>query len=287
MAQKKIRIFADCLCDLPEDYLNKNNVGIVYYYITTDTGRFLDREEISATNIFEYFYDGGKMATTEGPSKEEFVKLFTDELKEYDEIIHLALSSRMDPCFENSKSAAEQMGELGKRIHVFDTQHACTGMGHIVMRAVDMAKEGKSSEEIIADLTQLRDKVSTTFLAYSASYLAQNERFPKYKQVILKILRMHPVLVFKCGGIGLKGMYWGSYEKAIKNYVRSELKNITKIKKDKVFLTHAACTLKDVEIAKKETSKYLNLESVTITKACASIACNSGPRAIGLFFVKE
>lgn len=287
MAQKKIRIVADCLCDLSEEYLRENNVLTIYYYITTDTGRFLDREEISANNIFEYFYEGGKMSKTNGPSTEEFIKIFSKELEEYDEVIHLALSSRMDPCFACSKAAAEQMGELGSRVHVFDTQHACSGMGHIVMRAVDLVKEGKTSQEIIADLTEFKEKVSTTFLAYSAKYLSKNERFPKVKQIILSLFNMHPVLVFKYGGIGLKKVYWGSYEKAIKKYVRSELKNITKIKKDKVFLTHAACTVKDIEIAKKETAKYLSLESVSITKACASIACNSGPRAIGLFFVKE
>jgi len=287
MADKKIHIIADCLCDLPEDYLRENNVSIVYYYITTDTGRFLDREEITAHNIFEYFLEGGKMAQTFGPSVDEFKKMFTEKLDEYDEVIHLALSSKMDPCYSNSCLAVEQLGELGKRVRVFDTQHACTGMGHIVMRAVDLAKEGHTSDEIIADLTTFRDNVSTTFLAYSAKYLAKNDRFPKIKQTLLGLLNAHPVLVFKYGGIGLKGVYWGSYEKAIKRYVRSELKNVTKIKKDRVFLTHAACTVKDIEIAKKETSRYLSLETVTVTKACASIACNSGPRAIGLFFVKE
>lgn len=287
MAEKKIHIIADCLCDLPEDYLRENDVSIVYYYITTDTGRFLDREEISANNIFEYFLEGGKMAQTFGPSVEEFVEIFKEKLEKYDEVIHLALSSKMDPCYENARLAAEQLGELGKRIYVFDTQHACTGMGHIVIRAVDMVKAGNTSEEIIADLTKFRDKVSTTFLAYSARYLAKNERFPKIKQFVLGLFNMHPVLVFKCGGIGLKGFYFGSYEKAIKRYVKSELKKITRIKKDKVFLTHSACTVKDLEIAKREAAKYLSLDTITVTKACASIACNSGPRAIGLFFVVE
>lgn len=287
MAEKKIHIIADCLCDLPEEYLRENNVSTVYYYITTDTGRFLDREEISAQNIFEYFLEGGKTAQTYGPSPEEFLKIYEEKLNEYDEVIHLAISSKMDPCYNNSKAAAEQLGELGKRIHVFDTWHCTTGMGHVVMRAVDLLKAGNTSEEIIADLTKFREKVSTTFLAYSARYLAQNERFPKIKQLVLALFNMHPVLVFKNGGIGLKGFYLGSYEKAIKRYVRSELKNITKIKKDRVFLTHAACTVKDIEIAKRETAKYLSLETVKVTKACASIACNSGPRAVGLFFVTE
>ena len=59
---KKICITTDCVCDLPDEMLRDNNIDIVYFYIETDTGRFRDRSEITAQNIFEYLKNGGKKA---------------------------------------------------------------------------------------------------------------------------------------------------------------------------------------------------------------------------------
>ena len=62
--KKKICITTDCVCDLPDEMLRDNDIDIVYFYIDTDTGRFRDRSEITAQNIFEYLKNGGKKSVT-------------------------------------------------------------------------------------------------------------------------------------------------------------------------------------------------------------------------------
>ena len=74
MAENKICITTDCVCDLPDEMLKKNNVDQIYFYIRTDNGRFRDIDEITAQNIFDYFENGGVKAISEAPPKKNFIR---------------------------------------------------------------------------------------------------------------------------------------------------------------------------------------------------------------------
>ena len=51
----KVYITSDCTCDLSEELLNKYDVEVIHFYISTDRGCFKDRVEMTATNVVEYF----------------------------------------------------------------------------------------------------------------------------------------------------------------------------------------------------------------------------------------
>ena len=140
--KRKICITTDCVCDLPDEMLKEYNVDVVYFYIETDSGRFRDVNEITAQNIFEYLKNGGQKSMTTAPLPNEFIDVFTKKLKENDEVIHIATGSSLSACVKNSKTAVEQMGPLGERVHIFDSGHLSTGIGHIVIKAVEMVRNG-------------------------------------------------------------------------------------------------------------------------------------------------
>ena len=83
MAENKICITTDCVCDLPDEMLRKNDVDMVYFYIETDSGRFKDVDEITAQNIFDYLREGGVKSITEAPPADEFINFFTEKLKSW------------------------------------------------------------------------------------------------------------------------------------------------------------------------------------------------------------
>ena len=153
---KKLGITTDCVCDLPDDYLKLHDVGIVYFYITTDRGRFKDGYEITSGNIIEYLEDGGEKAATNAPEPEEYREFFQDRLKECDELIHISISSKVSLSCKNASSALKLMGEQADRVHVIDSKHLSTGMGHLVIKAVEMRDSGKAAEEICRELEQIK-----------------------------------------------------------------------------------------------------------------------------------
>lgn len=285
--KKSICITTDCVCDLPDEMLRDNNVDIVYFYIETDTGRFRDRNEITAQNIFEYLKGGGKKSITSAPSSEEFVELFSKKLENCNEVIHIATGSLISASVANSKAAVEQMGSLGERVHIFDSGHLSTGIGHIVLKAVEMVNNGVSdSSRIIVELEKMRDMVSTSFIADSADYLYRNGRVSKAVQVICSMFNIHPVLAMKNGHLGLKSVQIGNYEKSALRYVRKELKTQS-IRTDRLFITHAGCTANDMKLIRNEVRRIAKFDSVIVTKASATVSGNSGPRTFGVLYVRD
>lgn len=284
---KKICITADCTCDLPEDMLKKYNIDLVYYYIVTSSGRFRDLDEITASNIFEYLGENGGKTDTKPPMPFEFREFFSRKLEEYEEVIHITISSKISSGVDHAEEAVRQLGEDGKRVHVFDSLHLSTGMGHLALAAAKMAEEGKTAEEIVACISEMRQRVSTSFIAMSANQLYNNGLVSKTVNNICNFFSIHPVLHMKDGNLKLKSIQIGNYERCIIRYVRNSLKSSERIKKDLLFITHAGCLIKDIRLVQREINRLASFDSVLVSKASATISGNSGPRTVGLLYVNE
>lgn len=287
MEKKSICITTDCACDLPEELLKKNNIDIIYCYIQTDTGNFRDVDEINSVNIFEYLKDEDKHAVTKAPSVTDFESFFSDKLKEYDEVIHIATSSKVSQCVKNASKAAREMKEYGRRIYIFDSLHVSSGLGLLALHATELLQLNKQTEEIISDLKVMRNNVSTTFMVNNADYLYKNGKVSKHIRLFCNVFHVHPVLKMEKGFIKIKSIHIGSYEKCAADYIRKQLKNPTQINAKKLFVTHAACNISDLNYIKKEVQKYLQFDSVNILTTSATIAGNCGPRTFALVFQKN
>lgn len=282
---KKTGITTDCVCDLPEEYLKENDIDIVYFYITTATGKFRDGYEITSGNILEYLENGGEKAETTAPEPEEYKAFFENALNRYDELIHIAISSQVSLSCQNAASALKLMGDNGKRVTIIDSAHLSTGMGHMVIRAVELRDYGETGSEIVKAVESMKNKVSTSFITKNADYLYRNGRTSKKVQRLSAFLMLHPVLTLKNGRITLKTLQIGNYEKSVMNYIKSELKHNSNIDKKRLFITHAGCTLKMISQIKSEAEKLCKFDEVTVTKTSATVSGNCGPETVGVLFV--
>lgn len=284
---KKIKITTDCVCDLPDEYFVVNDVGVVYFYITTSTGRFRDGYEIDSSNLIEYLENGGEKAETNAPEPTEYRAFFEEQLKSSDELIHISISDKVSLSYRNALKAAEAMGDEGKRIHVVDSEHLSTGMGHIVINAVDMRDGGSSVQEILDETERLKKHVSTSFIARNADYLYRNGRVSKTVRDICSTFMVHPVLSLKNGRMILKTVQIGNYDKSVRRYIRQELRHSKNIDKSRLFITHAGCTVKKIAEVKTEVNKLCTFDEILVTKASATVSSNCGEGTLGVLYIQN
>ena len=282
---KKTGITTDCVCDLPEEYLKANCIDVIYFYITTATGMFKDGYEITSGNVLEYMENGGKKAETNAPAPGEYKEFFEKALEQYDELVHITISSRVSRSCQNAMASLELMGENGKRVTVIDSSHLSTGMGYIVMKAAELRDSGKSVSEIVEVVEGMKRRISTTFIVKNADYLYRNGRVSRNLKKMSALFRLHPVLTLKNGKITLKMFKIGNYERSVMRYIRGELKRSRRIDKSRLFITHAGCTIKTMSQIKAETEKLCRFDEVTVTKASATVSSNCGPETVGVMFV--
>ncbi|MBQ5318576.1 MAG: DegV family protein [Oscillospiraceae bacterium] len=287
MAENKICITTDCVCDLPDEILRKNNVDLIYFYIRTDSGRFKDVDEITAQNVFDYLRNGGSKTITEAPPSDEFVSFFTEKLRNYEHVIHIAISSKISKSVSNAEEAVKKMGDEGKNVHIIDSGHLSTGIAHLVLRAAEMVREGNNTEQIVAEVMNMRDRVSTSFMADNTDFLYLNGQVSKGIHKICTMFKIHPVLSMQDGYLKLKACHVGNYKKSAVRYIRAELKSGKKIKSNMLFITHAGCSTNDIKMVKRYVASLMKFDEVFVTKASATISSNSGPRTFGLLYIKE
>lgn len=281
----KIGITVDCVCDLPDKYLKANDINVVFYYITTSTGRFKDGDEITSENILEYLESGGTKSETRPPSPEEYRVVFENALKRYEEIVHFSLSDKLDGPVQNALEAVKVMGDSGRRVTVVDSENFSTGMGHMIMKAVEMRDSGCSPDEIVQTAEAMKSVISTTFITKDVDYLYRNGRVSKAVKNLCGFLSIYPVLTVKKGDLTLKTIKVGNYDKAVIRYIKGELKNNRKIDRKRLFITHAGCPVKTISRIRSEVEKLCRFDEVTVTKASATVSSNCGPGTVGVLFV--
>lgn len=281
---KKIWITSDCTCDMPESLLEEYNVEVIHFYISTDHGCFKDTDEMTASNVVEYFENGGVKINTGAPAVSEYVDFFRQELKKSEELIHIAISSKLSNSYRNAVAAAEQ---FGNKVKVYDSEQLSTGMAYMVICGVKMAQNDQSSEEILTALDDIKQRVSTSFIVENADYLYRAGRINKVFKVICATLKIHPVLWVKHGELRLKTIQIGNYKESVMKYARTELKRASKIERESLFIPYTTASVKMMSILKKQVTAICSFEKIYTTKASATITSNCGANAIGIALLKE
>lgn len=287
MAEQRVRIVAECVCDLPSSWLVEHNVDIMYFSVETDSGIFSDTQEITSGNLIEYMLNGGKKALSYAPSPDLFKKVFEKNLDQYEEVIHVAISSGVSLSCKNSLCAVEKLGLDRDRVHVFDTGHLSSGLGHFVVKAAEMAQNGCTAGEILAELEQLKGKVSTSFITEDVDFLYRNKRISAFAKKLFETFNIHPILMMKNGSLVLKTITSGNYRRACARYIKSALRGSKNIEKQSAFITHVGCSRKMLDRIKQEVDEVCEFDSLIVTKASATISSNCGPNTFGILFIRK
>lgn len=279
---KKIMITTDCVSDISEKLRSQYDIRVIYFYIVTEHGWFKDMDEITSGNIIEYFERGGSRVQTKAPFQEEYREFFGKALNDGDELIHISVTSTLSMSYQNAFVAAK---EFGGRVHVIDSGHLSSGMTHLVVKASEYARQGMDTKEIVEKLEQMKNRISTSFIAENADYLYRTGLVSRFVKNMCEMLKIHPVLGMRKGVMGLRAVRIGKYEKAVLRYARGQLRRSSSIEKDLIFVTHAGCSLKLIAKVKNEVTKQGAFRDLQVAEASATITSNCGANTIGVLFV--
>ena len=287
MNKKKVGIIAECTCDLPKSTIEKYDIDMLYFLIETESGIFTDTDEITAQNILLHMESGGKRSKPYPPAAEVYKKAFEKNLAKYDEVILVSISSSVSHSVEQAKKSAALVENGADRIHIFDTGHLSSGLGFMVMKAAELANEGRSADKILSELELLKKRISTTFIIRNTNYLYRNGLIKRWLDRLCSLFNVHPILEMKSGKLIAKTFIIGNYTYAYRKYIRKILRKGYGADKKKVFIAHAGCSVKMLRTVTLEVEKQCHFEEVIPVSASATISCNCGPETFGVMFLKS
>ena len=234
---------------------------------------------------FYHFLESDADLSTSQPSPGDVMDLWDKLLKEYDEIVHIPMSSGL------SASCATAMGlaqEYDGKVQVVDNQRISVTMQQSVMDAKHLAATGKSAAQIKEILEKEALESSIYLVVDTLKYLKKGGRITPAAALLGSALNLKPILQ-------IQGEKLDAYKKvrgmkaAKKNMLDAMKKDVEGRFADYVakgqLNLHVAYTT-DEETAKQWMEEVLNaFPDLTITRMdplSFSITCHTGPGVLAI-----
>lgn len=270
--RKPIYITSDCFCDIPKELMEKYDIRIFYLYIKTKYGRFCDTKELDVNNLYNYLSTSSSLAFADEATLEEYENFFAKALTEAEEIIHITVAKGINGNYNKAIEAAKGFGH----VHVIDSGHISGGQGLMVLRAAQLAQDGKSVSEICEELESIRDKIDTQMLLPGSMLFFKNGYTGSITAKICERFHLRPVIRIKRSRLNVYGTRWGDVDSARRRFIHFHLDNSQKYEKQIIFVTHAGCSVKEQDSILEEVRRCTDFNQIIMSPTCVSNACTTG-----------
>lgn len=281
-----IKIISDSTCDLSEELLNKYDIDILPLHVVMGDKEYIDGVNISPDEIYVWSDEHKETPKTSAVGIEEAINLFRKYIDAGEEIIAFAISEDMSTTANVMRIAAEEL-EKEDKIHVIDSMNLSTGVGHLVVEAAIMAKNGKSAETIVNEIEKMRHRVRSSFVIDTLVYLQRGGRCSSVAAIAGGLLKLHPKIVVENGKMIASKKYRGSIDSAILKYVADLEEELAKAKKDRVFITHSGCDKELIAKVREKLEALNRFDEILVTRAGSVISSHCGPGTLGVLFIEE
>jgi len=196
----KIAIVTDSTADIPKDLIEKFKIKVVPLYVNFEDRSYLeDGLNITSKQFYEKLKEAKKQVTTSQPTPQDFIKAYNELLKENEAIISIHISQKMSGTFSSAEMARKELS--GSDIEVIDSELVHMPLGILVIKASELAREGKSKEEILQAINELKQKITVLFIPSTLKYLIMNGRIGRAKGLIASVLEISPLLTLHMGEV--------------------------------------------------------------------------------------
>ena len=279
---RKIILSADSTCDLGDELKEKYQVHYYPFHIILEGKDYQDNVDITPGDIFQRYYEKKVLPKTAAINVEEYVNYFRPFVEQGYEVVHLNLGSALSSAHQNCMLAAREL----KGVYPVDSGNLSTGIGHLVLDAGEMIKEGLGAEEIAGKLNQRKNLVHSSFILDTLKFMSAGGRCSNVMALGANLLNIKPCIEVnnKDGSMDVGKKYRGSLKKVLPVYVKDKLQEYQGICTDKIFITHSGIDQEYIELVKEAIQEEKEFQNIYVTRASCTISCHCGPNTLGILF---
>lgn len=278
----KIALSSETTIDFPVDMCKKFNIHTIPFSILLGENLIQDCEGVSQ-KIFDYVKQYKVLPKTSAVNREQYREHFANLLKDYDQIIHISLSSQLSSAFDNAKAVAE---EFDKKIIVIDSLSLSTGIGLLVLYARKLIDSGLEIEEIAQKVQARVPYVQASFVIDTMEYLYKGGRCNSLQYFGANLLKIKPEIIVENGQMHSSKKFLGLFRSVLNSYCNDVLQKFNNPDKENVFITYSTADTKTVENLKQKLKDY-GFKNIYITTAGGTISSHCGPGCLGILYIND
>ncbi|MEG0367202.1 MAG: DegV family protein [Coprobacillus sp.] len=287
----KVAVMTDSNSGITQSEAKDLGIFVLPMPFTIDQKEYKEDINLSQNEFYGKLMNGAEVFTSQ-PAVGEVTELFDNILKDYDQIVHIPMSSGLSGSCQTALMLADEEEYKGK-IYVVDSQRISVTQKWDVFDAIELAKQGKSAKEI-HDILMENKLNSTIYITVNTlEYLKKGGRITPAVALLGGMLKIKPILT-------IQGEKLDSFQKT-RTMAKANKIMIDAVKKDineRIDPTNEDMSNTHIMIAytydkeqalelKKQVEEAFPNHEVICDPLSLSVACHIGPNALAIAACKK
>ena len=275
---RKIAIVTDSNSGISQSIAEQLGVFVIPMPFTIDGEDFFEDINLTVDEFYDKLQNDADIFTSQ-PAPTEVTGLWDKLLREYDEIVHIPMSSGLSGACQNAWMLSQ---DYDGKVQVVDNQRISVTLRQSVLDALELVKRGKSAAEIKEILEADKWNSSIYITMDTLKYLKKGGRITPSAAALGTLLKIKPVLQ-------IQGEKLDSFAKARtssqgKAIMANAMKNDENNRFNNnihIFVAHSH-NPEAAEEFKNELKEIFHVDDIYLSELSLSIACHIGPGALAI-----
>ena len=285
--KKKIAVVTDSNSGITQRQAAEYGVHVLPMPFMIDDETFYEDINLDQKGFYEKL-EGGADVVTSQPSPDSVLTLWEKLLKDYDEIVHIPMSSGLSG---SCQSAVMLARDFGGKVQVVNNQRISVTQRQSVLDAKLLAEKGESAARIKEILEQDKFNSSIYIMLDTLYYLKKGGRITPAAAAIGTILKLKPVLQIQGEKLDAfaKARTTNQGKQIMINAIRNDMETrFGGARADNIWL-QVAYTKDDkaAELFAEELKERFGEFDMVCNPLSLSVACHIGPGALAVACCKK
>ena len=273
---RSFAVVTDSTSDLPDEWRHRYGIEVVPLKVLFGKETFRDQVDMTSDEFFNRLAASSSLPTTSAPSPGEFAEVYQRLAKDHDGCISIHIGAALSATAEAARVGAEAVD--GFKVKVIDSQSVSMPIAFLCR----VAAESATLEEATAAVEQRVPKCRVLALLDTLRYLEMGGRLSRAQAMIGTMLDLKPLLLVS-----------DNAEIKAVDRVRTRSRAIPRMVEffrseqpvEYVAVMHAQAK-EDAERIAKDLRSELPNQEITIGQIGCVLGTHTGPRALGIVYIK-
>ena len=276
----RIALVTDSTCDIPPEWIEQYEIGVVPLTIIFGSQAYLDGVEMTAAEFYRRLPAETRHPTTSQPPPRAFLEAYQQAAaRGAEQILAITISSAMSGTIESARHAAQ---ESRLPVTVMDGKNNSMGLGWQVIAAARARENGGALEAMQAAARQVQEDMVYYVSLDTIEYLSRGGRISEAARFLNSILHIKP-LVYVRPDTGTVGASFPSRSRkaALEDLYKEFFKHVNPARPLHVTVLHNDALPEAQALADRVQQEYAPKE-LFISIVSPVLGVHTGPRAIAL-----
>ncbi len=278
----KVGIITDSNSGITQKQANELGIFVLPMPFMVNEETFFEDISLSQEEFYERLANGDDVVTSQ-PSPESVMNLWDKVLKEYDEIVHIPMSSGLSGSCQSAMMLAQ---DYDGKVQVVNNQRISVTQRQSVMDALKLAGQGKNAAEIKEFIEKDKFNSSIYIMLDTLYYLKKGGRITPAAAALGTLLKLKPVLQIQGDKLDAfaKARTTSQGKTIMMNAIKNDMINrFGGVDKDKIWLQIAhSHNEAAAAVFKEELLEVFPGFDVYTDPLSLSIACHIGPGSLAV-----